>query len=95
MSEGTWDDYEDEKRRNVFNLQYHPTMQYKHPGVRFFAEVSRCSIIRTELEDPFKGIVLYDLTDVDIKPLDVSKIPSEAWPYPNCVFVSVWSFCGS
>jgi hypothetical protein len=66
----------------------HASMKPKEPGARFFSEVSRCSIIRTELDEPFKGIALYELYDTDIRPLDVSMIPPGAWPYPNCLFVS-------
>ena len=64
-------------------------MELKAPGARFFAEVSRLSIIKIDMENPFKDIVLYELNDVDTRPLDVSKIPPEAWPYPKCLFVSV------
>ena len=66
----------------------HPTMQYEERGVRFFSKVSRCSIIRTELDEPTKNMVLYDLYDTDIRPLDVSAIPPGAYPYPDCLFVS-------
>lgn len=65
--------------------QYHPAMEHK---TRFFTEVNRCSVVHTELDNPFKDMVMYDLEDVDIKPLDLSKIPPEARPYPNCLFVS-------
>ena len=86
---------EEEKKRRVFRMKYHESVDYIHPGVRFFKEVNRGSIIRTEFDDPFKDIVIYNLTDVDIKPLDVSKIVPEAYPYPNCLFVSVdlLNFC--
>ena len=63
-------------------------MEYPLPGARFFREVSRCSIIKTELDEPMKDIVIYDLYDVDIRPMDISQIPPEAKPYPNCLFVS-------
>lgn len=66
----------------------HANMQHKVPGTRFFSEVSRCSIIRIELDEPTKNIVLYDLYDTDIRPMDVSLIPPGAYPYPNCLFVS-------
>ena len=71
-----------------FMKAFHKSIKYRLPGVRFFKEVSRSSIVMTELEQPFKKIGLYSLDDVDIKPLDTSKIPPEAWPYPTCLFVS-------
>lgn len=68
--------------------KYHPSMEYPAPGVRFFSEVRRCSIIRTEIDEPSRDMELYDLYDVDIRPMDVSSIPAAAYPYPNCLFVS-------
>lgn len=69
----------------------HASMEHKVPGARFFSEISRCSIIRIELDEPTKNMVLYDLYDTDIKPMDVSSIPPGAYPYPNCLFVSTCS----
>ena len=66
--------------------RYHPSMEYCAPGARFFAEVSRCSIMKTEISDVYKDIKLFELYDVDIAPL---KVPQEYWPYPSCIFVSI------
>ena len=79
---------DDDEKKPKFEKKYHESLMYKPPGVRFFKEASKCSIIRTEYDDPFQGMELYELGDVHIKPLDTSKIPPEAWPYPNCLFVS-------
>ncbi len=77
-----------EEEEKPFKPLYHKSLVLKFPGLRFFTEVSKNSIIRTEIENPFENMQLYELDDVDIKPLDVSKIPPEAWPYPTCFFVS-------
>ena len=69
------------------------TFQPVSPGAPFFSEVGRASIVGTEFDDPFPGIVLYDLHEVDVRPLDVSEIPPEAWPYPDCLFVSLGGLC--
>lgn len=66
------------------------SMRYTLPGVRFYVEVSRCSVVKQELDDPFREIALYSIDGVDVCPLDVSKIPPGAYPYPNCLFVSLF-----
>lgn len=56
---------------------------------KFFTEVCRLSIVNDELVNPFDRLKLYTFIGVDSHPLDTSEIPEEAYPYPDCIFVSV------
>ena len=67
-------------------LKYHASMHTSVPGVRFFKEVNRCSIMKIEIDEPFMEIKLFELHGVDLHPLEVENL--EYYPYPGCIFVS-------
>ena len=56
---------------------------------RFFKEVTRETITKAELEDPFMRIKLFDLTGVHEQPLTLTQVPQKYRPYKGCLFVSV------
>ena len=70
------------------DTKLHSSTVCKTQSVHFFKELSRMAIVKMEIEEPFKDLEMYDLNNVDIRPLDVSNIPPESWPYSNCLFVS-------
>lgn len=79
---------EDMEEEDIFEdfAKYHPSMDTKVPGVRFFKEISRCSIVTIEVDEPFREVKLFELHGIDLGPLVVED--PEYYPYPGCIFVS-------
>lgn len=64
------------------------SLEYVSPGARFFPQITRAAVVKIEMEEPFEGMEIYKINDVDIRLFHVADIPPEAFPYPNCLFVS-------
>lgn len=58
------------------------------PGVGFYADMGKIGIVRVEMDNPYQDMVLYDLQEVDLRPMNILDIPPEAKPYPGCLQAS-------